>query len=171
MAPRGHLPLITVGLTTGLAMAEPVILYDSGQTAPLAPYAAALTGASNSAPAPAPVAPPPAGAILLSLPPIVTPELTPGVAAPRPGPLPLPQPLFLVGADPFSLRWLTAHRDRLRRIGAVGLLVQAPAPTDLATVRAVAGDLVILPMPGSDLARWVGLTHYPVLLTSAGVSP
>ena len=36
------------------------------------------------------------------------------------------QPLFLVGADPESLRWLDTNHERLRQLGAgVGMLVQA----------------------------------------------
>ena len=35
------------------------------------------------------------------------------------------QPLFLVGADPESLRWLDANRERLKQLNATGMLVQA----------------------------------------------
>ncbi|MFO1432931.1 MAG: integrating conjugative element protein [Candidatus Competibacteraceae bacterium] len=167
---RLHVLFIAGGLTPVLALADPVIRYDSGQSVPLAPSFQTLAPTAEPVPS---TRPRPAAVIdRVTAPlPVVTPELTPGVAAPRPGPLPLTRPLFLVGADTLSLHWLAARREYLRQLGAVGLLVQASAPTDLAAVRAVAGDLPILPMPGSDLARYLGIAHYPVLITPGGVAP
>ena len=37
----------------------------------------------------------------------------------------LPRPLFLLGTDRLSKRWLMQHRDELRAQGAVGLVIEA----------------------------------------------
>jgi integrating conjugative element protein (TIGR03765 family) len=69
-----------------------------------------------------------------------------------------------VGADDRSLAWLASYRDRLRKIGAVGLIVQSDGPEDLRRVQEVAGDLTLAVGSGVTLARQLGIEHYPVLI-------
>ena len=64
-----------------------------------------------------------------------------------------------------SGRWLAAHRDRLAAMGAVGMLVEARTMEDLRAIAALADGLPILPASGTDIAKALGLTHYPVLIT------
>ena len=81
------------------------------------------------------------------------------------------QPLFLVGADPESLRWLDANRERLRQLGAVGMLVQAENESELKAVTEAAHGLPLIPASGEAFAEPLGLSHYPVLITREGLWP
>jgi integrating conjugative element protein (TIGR03765 family) len=100
--------------------------------------------------------------------PVRTPGLGPGRVEPQTVSLPqlAGRPLFLVGSDEFSKAWLARYRDRLRAIGAAGLLVQADTAADLQAVEALAPDLPIAALDASETARLLGLTHYPVLISA-----
>ncbi|MGH8645542.1 MAG: PFL_4695 family integrating conjugative element protein [Gammaproteobacteria bacterium] len=103
--------------------------------------------------------------------PIRSPSLTPGPVEARQEPTRLIQPLFLVGADPESLRWLDAHRERLQQLGAAGMLVQAETEAELKAVTEAAQGLPLIPASGEAFAQPLGLTHYPVLITREGLGP
>jgi integrating conjugative element protein (TIGR03765 family) len=146
------------------AAAEPVVLYDAGGTRPLAEYVKrpAFDAAPSAVPRPAQVqAPGPRF-------PIRTPGLVPGPVAPRSVNLPqlAGRPLFLVGSDSFSKAWLARYRDRLRTVGAVGIVVQAATAEDFAAIQALAQDLPLTAFEATDLARPLGLTGYPVLISA-----
>lgn len=162
-----------IGLWSGVASAELTVIYDSGTTQPLAPFLEVF----GEAPAAAPRLPQPAGQLgaaeLSRLLPIQTPELTPGPVTPRLLQLPnggtLARPFFLIGADIQSRQWLSAHRDRLQEIGAVGMLVEAGSETDLEVIAEIARGLPIMPAPAADIARALGLKHIPVLISRRGI--
>ncbi len=154
------------------ADAEPtafVVLYDSGNTLPLAPLlqASGLDDEEQALPPDDPPLEPLISQARQQRAIIESPGLTPGVqariATGKAGAV-LPRPLFLVGADETSLNWLQAHRERLMHIGAVGLIVQANGEADIEKVRAVAGALQLAAGSGAMLARHFGLQHYPVLI-------
>ncbi len=146
------------------------VIYDNGNTRLLAPYLESIQ---------APVSPPQR----LTTPdvrqlgaadpeqwlPIRSPGLTPGRVEKRAVHPPFTRPFFLIGSDAFSRRWLGAHRDRLAEIGAVGMLVQAGTVDDLRTIAALANGLPILPASAADIAKALGLSHYPVLITRDGL--
>ena len=62
-----------------------------------------------------------------------------------------------------SLQWLLTHRDRLKSIGAVGMLVQADTLEDLRTIAQLADGLAILPASATDIARGTGNQALPGL--------
>jgi integrating conjugative element protein (TIGR03765 family) len=153
---------------------QPVVIFDSGRTKPIAPYLAPVTVKRSSLPLPTLPQPPIAaprrldGYVQL---PIHTPELQPGPL----GPVALtpeqaqrlkhlPRPLFLMGADALSLRWLAQQRDSLLALGAVGMLVEAQDRSDLAAVERAGSGLLIVPAAGTEVAQALGLHHYPVLI-------
>lgn len=78
----------------------------------------------------------------------------------------LSHPLFLVGSDPVSKRWLIRYHDRLVQLNAVGILVQAQHPSDVDAMQALADGLTLLPMSGDAFAKLLSLKHYPVLISS-----
>lgn len=169
--PRLHLAGVLALLCSSSAWAAPTIIYDSGQTQPLAPYYESLRGEVP----PPDTRPTPSGKTDLTaedLLPIVTPEMRPGPVQARainlPKGVPLnaagARPLFLIGADSLSRRWLAQHRARLKEIGAVGMLVQASTAQELQAVARIGEGLRIMPAPGTELARLYGLKHYPVLI-------
>jgi integrating conjugative element protein (TIGR03765 family) len=166
---------LAAGLLSGVLRAEVEVIYDSGMTEPLAPYLEAF----GEAPAAGRIEGQhrPTGELgvadVTRLLPIRSPGLTPGPVTRRPVTLPnngtLTQPFFLLGSDEKSRAWLVAHRGRLEAIGAVGMLVQAESVADLEAIAALAGGLPILPAPASDIARSLGIRHFPVLISRFGL--
>jgi integrating conjugative element protein (TIGR03765 family) len=153
------------------ALGAPQVLYDSGLTWPLAPYMAILDEdlEANKAPSAPPATAP--GVTLEALLPIRTPQMSPGVVRGR-GPQAAvtgARPVFLIGADPLSLEWLAAHRERLIELGAVGMLIEADSIEAVRQVAARAEGLRILPASGAELARALGVRHYPVLISARGI--
>ncbi|MBN5215738.1 integrating conjugative element protein [Serratia ureilytica] len=102
--------------------------------------------------------------------PVVTPELTPGDVADRPLQLPGIGALFLVGEDEVSRAWLQANAEQLKSRHAAGLVVNVSSLTALQALRELAPDVPMAPASGSELARRLQLTHYPVLITDTGLT-
>jgi integrating conjugative element protein (TIGR03765 family) len=161
---------LAFALVPSLTRAELTVIYDSGDTQPIAPYLEIFEpadGLPRHSPA---ITPPPLGAsdpdALL---PIQSPGLTPGAVQSRAIDRPFSRPFFLIGADALSRQWLQTHRQRLKTIGAVGMLVQADTLEDLGTIARLADGLTILPASATDIAEALGITHYPVLISSHGI--
>lgn len=154
----------------GVALAEPQVIYDSGLTWPLAPFMAIFDEdfAGQSAEPPPKL---PSGVTLEALLPIRTPEMRPGTVRPRTlqGPPTATRPLFLIGVDAGSLEWLETHRETLIELGAVGMLIEAESVAEVQQVAARTEGLEVLPASGSELARALGLRHYPVLISARGI--
>jgi len=64
---------------------------------------------------------------------------------------------------------LSQYRDRLLEIGAVGMLVQAETTADLEAIAKIGQGLQIMPASGSDIARALGIKHYPILVSKEGI--
>jgi len=77
--------------------------------------------------------------------------------------------LFIIGDDAFSRRWLRQHADRLKTLDAVGLVISVQSAANLRALRALAPKLHLVPTSGDDLARRLGLHHYPALITATGI--
>ena len=103
---------------------------------------------------------------LQSLLPIRSAGLTPGKIRPRAHNVPFARPFFLIGSDEWSKRWLVQHREALKDLGAVGMLVEATSIEDLRAIAALAEGLPITPASGSDIAKAIGISHYPVGITA-----
>ncbi len=103
--------------------------------------------------------------------PIRSPSLSSGTVEARHRPTRLLQPVFLVGADPRSLAWLEANRERLKQMRAIGMLVQAESEAPLTQAIAAAQGLPLIPASGEAFATVLGLRHYPVLITPEGIEP
>jgi integrating conjugative element protein (TIGR03765 family) len=160
--------LVVLSLASGVARAELEVIYDSGDTQPLAPFLEVF------AETPTPTAAVRSGddlgvADATRLLPIRSPGLTPGLVArrqvKRSDPSSIPRPFFLIGSDPRSRAWLATHRDRLKQLGAVGMLVQAESVEDLEAMARIAEGLPVLPASATDIALALGLEHFPVLVS------
>jgi integrating conjugative element protein (TIGR03765 family) len=81
----------------------------------------------------------------------------------------LPHPLFLVGADADSLRWLIEQRTKLLAMRATGMLVEVTTVEELRTVADAAQGLPIVPASASDIAHSLDIDRYPVLITREGI--
>ena len=167
--------LAGISLLPILARAELSIIYDSGNTQPLAPFLAVFGETPPTAPAQgSPNEPGDLGTADLSrLLPIRSSGLTSGLVTRRALTLPnngaLPRPFFLIGADERSRAWLAMHHDQLLAIGAVGMLVQADSVRDLEAIARLADGLPILPASATDIAKALGLQHFPVLISRRGI--
>lgn len=146
-----------------------IVIFDNGQTRPLAPFLKPLRSAGRAQTSRPPDRRNLGAADLEQLLPIKSPGLTPGTIIRRKHKVPFARPFFMVGADSWSLRWLADHRAHLIAIGAVGLLVEAATVDDLKRMADIAGDLSLTPASGSDVARALGVRHYPVVLSGGYV--
>ena len=161
---------VAIGLIPTLAGAAVTVIYDSGDTRPIAPFLGAFEATETTLPQRRAIQSPQLGAAdLESLLPIRSPGLTPGPVQPRTHDRPFMRPFFLIGSDALSRQWLLEHRDRLKEIGAVGMLVQADTLDDLRTTAGLATGLSIMPASATDIAEALRISNYPVLISSHGI--
>jgi integrating conjugative element protein (TIGR03765 family) len=162
-----------LALSPAIAAAALTVIYDSGNTQPIAPFLEVFESfdSTDNRPQQSPVVTktPLGAADPKAWLPIQSPSLTPGLVQARSHDRPFTRPFFLIGSDVLSRQWLQDHRDRLKRIGAVGMLVQAETLEDLRIIANLADGLSILPASASDIARALELTHYPVLISAHGI--
>ena len=152
-----------------LAWAEVTVIFDSGHTRSLAPYLEIMESSERSTNQPAVRDPRLGAAEIQALLPIRSPGLSPGPVQSRAHNRPFARPFFLIGSDSESRQWLITHLKRLKAIGAVGMLVQADTLEDLQAIANLSGGLPIMPASATDLARALGISHYPVLISSQGI--
>lgn len=154
--------LITGALSSGTAIAVPAVIYDSGQTKPMGHYLAAIEKEQSRTG----IHPPPAVNPSLKNLPVRTPEMTPGlVAAKRIDQHHLSRPLFLLGSDDRSKRWLHQYREKLIQAQAVGMIVNVETKQELNELERIGRGLKMVAAPGSQLAKELGITHYPILIS------
>lgn len=156
--------LSLLSLYSSMAAAQAVVIYDQGPTRPLTDYVEAMPALA--------AAPHPARTLAIPAPayPVRTPGMSPGPVEARKTQMPqlAAAPFFLVGNDPLSRDWLARFGGKLARMGAVGFLVNAESEADLQAIRLLAPDIPITPLDATSLAKTLGLSHYPVLV-SAGL--
>ena len=153
-----------------MAQADLTVIYDSGHTQPIAPFFEVFESAEGMPQQnPMPTKPRLGAADPKAWLPIQSPGLSPGPVQARAHDRPFTRPFFLIGSDPLSRQWVQAHRDRLKEMGAVGMLVQAETVDDLQTIASLADGLSILPASGSDIAKALGVSHYPMLISAHGI--
>ncbi len=162
--------IVSFVLVPIMAQAELTVIYDSGNTQPIAPFLKIFESADRiPQQRPVPAKPQLGAADPEAWLPIQSPGLTPGFVQARSHDRPFMRPFFLFGSDTLSRQWLQDHRDRLKEIGAVGMLVQADTLDDLRTIAELADGLSILPASASDIAKALGITRYPVLISAHGI--
>ncbi|WP_318419544.1 integrating conjugative element protein [Photobacterium leiognathi] len=94
--------------------------------------------------------------------PVSTPQMTPGKVASRAITVHVPRPLFIVGDDALSHRWLAAYASQLKKMNAVGMIVNVRTPQGLQ--RFSRYPLQTYPIQGHDVMNTFSLSHYPVLI-------
>lgn len=157
---------------TGQAEAKLTVIADHGGQSAL-PYYVSIKGADVSEQSGYHAAPeasargPVTEADML---PVQSKRLTPGTVSTHALHLPATTtPFFLIGHGPLSRRWLKQRGPRLRQLHAVGLVVSVQTAAQLTHLRAIGDGLVLRPVAGDDIARRLGLVHYPVLITPRGI--
>lgn len=152
--------------TASLAVAELTVIFDNGQAMPMTEFLGPLAASAVEHDPPAVNKPQLGAADPQSLLPIRSLGLTPGKVKTRAHKVPFARPFFLIGSDARSKRWLVQHRQALKAMAAVGLLVEATSIEDLQEIAALADGLPITPASGTDLAKAMGIAHYPVAITA-----
>jgi len=164
------IPKIAVCLVTSICLpfalpsvsAELTIIFDNGQARPLADFLGPLERTKDNNDLAADKNKQLGAANVELLLPIRSVGLTPGKVTARAHNVPFARAFFLIGSDEWSKRWLVEHRKVLKDMGAVGLLVQATSVEDLQDVARLADGLPVTPASGSDIAKAIGIDHYPV---------
>lgn len=77
----------------------------------------------------------------------------------------LMQPIFIVGPGRKSFVWLKQNEAYLKKINAVGVIVNVSSHHQYQELNHNFG-LSLLPINADALARRLGIHHYPVLITS-----
>lgn len=148
--------------TASFTSAELTVIFDNGRAKPLSDFLGPLDSVKSEKAPPTSDKQQLGAADVQSLLPIRSPGLTPGILNPRAHYVPFARAFFLIGSDAFSKRWLRQHRQALKQVGAVGLLVEATSLEDLRAIAKLADGLPITPASGSDIAKAIGISHYPV---------
>ncbi len=78
----------------------------------------------------------------------------------------LESPICIIGADDRSLSWLVKYYDQLTRLKAKCLLVQVSDQQQLARVAQYAGDIPVMPDVGGISKSLFKILHYPVLISN-----
>lgn len=144
-----------------LCAAEPVVIFDSGRTTRL-PHQPQTLHLQTPVTANFDVQ--------IHALPVKTPSLSPGNVVSRRIDRPyLDRPVFMVGSDPLSMRWLSQHQAQLKRLQAIGLAVNVETQAQLQQLQNVAGGLEIHPLAGDAMAAQLALQHYPVLITASRI--
>lgn len=148
------------------AMADPIVLRDLGPTRPVTDYGIPSLAAPRQ-PVSLPAMDLDAAAIAPSYP-VKSPGLAVGDVTPTAVNLPqlADRPIFIIGSDATSRRWLAQHQSRLAQINAIGILAQAEGPEDFNAMKALAGSLPLAAINAQETARLLGLAHYPVLVSA-----
>lgn len=144
-----------------------IVIYDSGDTLPIAPYIPEEFKRNAEAAIPSINLPKQIKPIKLF--PITTPSMTPGIVDATSKSLPyLKRPLFLIGSDELSRQWLQQQREHLLQLNAVGLLIEVNDKPTAEAIQKLGNGLPIIPSSAESFAPQLGLTHYPVLVSQHG---
>jgi integrating conjugative element protein (TIGR03765 family) len=159
--------------------AAPVLLYDSGTAHSIAPY---LESARLKAPSSINIQ----KDIMRQLPsvlrqattkttqpfiaqlfPVSSPSLSPGKVITRniitQGMI---SPICIIGADNMSMTWLLKNKTALANANATCLVVNVKTYAQYQTVLRIAPKIRFQPARGDNVAKAVGLNHYPALISA-----
>lgn len=84
--------------------------------------------------------------------------------------LPSALPMFLIGYDSTSKNWLNKNKQRLMELNATGLVINVQTVSQMQELREIVPTLTLIPSPADALSERLGISHYPLLITSEGAS-
>lgn len=97
---------------------------------------------------------------------VVTKSLSPGfvksknISEPQ-----LSQPIFIVGDDNLSKKWLKKYSSQLNKLHALGIIVNTSGSRQTSEI-SKKYHVVLLPIKGTELSNRFHLKHYPVLISA-----
>ena len=169
-----HIALIYVLMTIVSAVyAEPIVLFDSGNTIPTYRYKQILQGisipdfgkiwatdkadevdASNDPKDPA------------NWLPVTTTKLSPGTVKARQVRFDqLVSPVCIIGSDDRSLNWVKKYQSVLLKNNVLCWLVSAESLSEVQQVVTALSGVSMSPANGDEIAKFFSIKHYPVLIT------
>jgi integrating conjugative element protein (TIGR03765 family) len=80
----------------------------------------------------------------------------------------IPQPIFVVGDDSYSIAWAKKNSLKLRRINALGLIINVKNYKRVKDIESVT-NLSLNPVKIAGLHRIFPVSHYPFLLVNCGI--
>lgn len=80
----------------------------------------------------------------------------------------LPQPLFVIGTDEYSIRWFQANRKVLEQYGSSGVLTKVRNQTEWEYMQKLVAPMQLWPMNADALADQLGAPGYPIMITKSG---
>lgn len=160
------------------ANAEAEVIYDSGQTEPIAPFLTPLEKIESAARTPRSRQNAARDTIrtrIKALFPLETSEMQPGLLGSHVMDDTWRQrfaisagAFFLLGTDPLSRQWLQDNRAALIERKAIGIVVEAKNLAEVHTLQQLGEGLQIVPLPGRAFYEQLGITRYPVLISKDG---
>lgn len=80
------------------------------------------------------------------------------------------RPMFIIGYDPVSIKWLKLNRSLLAEKKAIGLVVNVETVQEMDVLQNIVGkDVMMQPTPGDRLAKNLKIKHYPFYMDNEGV--
>lgn len=79
------------------------------------------------------------------------------------------RPIFLIGDDPVSMKWLKGNASVLNELGALGMVVNVGSRERFEAINRRAGGVTLIAAAGDEIAAELSIFHYPVLITPDGV--
>ena len=80
------------------------------------------------------------------------------------------RPMFIIGYDPVSIKWLSSNKELLKEKKAIGLVVNIQTKEQMEELQSIVGDGVLMqPTPGDRLAEHLKIRHYPFYMDNQGV--
>lgn len=80
----------------------------------------------------------------------------------------LPRPMFVIGNDNFSLKWLQTNKQELIRFQAAGMLTKVKDKEEYEAIKKLAAPLSLMPVSADALAAEMGAPGYPIMITGRG---
>lgn len=78
----------------------------------------------------------------------------------------LASPVFIVGDDILSIKWMTYYEKQLEKLNAKGFVVNVDSKYRMSELHKKFSNLTLIPIPGEQVFKWLNLEHYPILISN-----
>ncbi len=161
-----HIIILMVFLSAHLSAQTLTVLYETPDALPITPYLPEKTDDNDNDKGNNEPEKNTASDVF----PVRSSHVSPGKVISRTAEFPyLHSPIFLMGYDPKSLAWLKASRTQLQAIGATGFVVSVESKEQFKEIKRIAKDLELVPVSGDGIAPFIGVKHYPVLVSKNAI--
>ncbi len=96
-------------------------------------------------------------------------EFSPGVVTKHKVEIKIPMPIFLIGGDAQSIKWLSANAAYLKSIDAFGYIVNVTSVNFIKSMEKQTG-LELAPANFAGLSTFIGTAHYPFLIENGWIT-